>query len=170
MSDRTNEDYLRQRERARAWKKKNPDRHAELARAYRARNPEKIRAQNRLNYAIRKGVVKRQPCESCGTSERVHAHHDDYSKPLDVWWLCYLCHKVEHPVEVEHKSRKFHDVRPARFCGEKNPNAKLSDEDRKRILEMLAEGMSQQKVADHFGVRQTTISHIKRRAANSTLS
>lgn len=29
----------------------------------------------------------------------VHAHHDDYSKPLDVWWLCRQCHAAEHTQE-----------------------------------------------------------------------
>ncbi len=81
-----------------AWKKNNPERHAELAREYRLRHPEKTMAQNRLNYAIRKGLIERQPCEVCGESNRVHAHHISY-EPKDwynVRWLCYVCHKLEH--------------------------------------------------------------------------
>jgi hypothetical protein len=85
-------------EASRSWKQENPERHAELAREYRSRHPEKIVAQNRLNYAIRKGRVQRQPCEECGTAKRVHAHHLSY-KPEDwynVRWLCYVCHELEH--------------------------------------------------------------------------
>ena len=80
------------------WKKEHPERHAALAREYRARYPEKIMAQNRLNYAIRKGRIKRQPCEICGETEKVHAHHISY-EPKDwynVRWLCGVCHEIEH--------------------------------------------------------------------------
>ena len=80
------------------WKQRNRTRHAELARAYRERHPERIVAQNRLNYAIRKGRIQRKPCEVCGSSERVHAHHVSYD-PQDwynVRWLCNVCHEVEH--------------------------------------------------------------------------
>ena len=80
------------------WKKKNPERHAELAREYRKRHPEKTTAQNRLNYAIKKGKIKRLPCEVCGTTKKVHAHHVSYEPEdwYDVRWLCYVCHKIEH--------------------------------------------------------------------------
>lgn len=83
---------------SRNWKRNNPERHAQLAREYRARNPEKIIAQNRLNYAIRKGRVQRLPCEVCGSAEKVHAHHVSYD-PKDwynVRWLCVVCHEIEH--------------------------------------------------------------------------
>lgn len=86
---------------SRAWKENNRERHAELAREYRARHPDRIVAQNRLNYAVRKGRVIRGPCEVCGAKENVHAHHITY-KPEDwynVRWLCYVCHKFEHLTE-----------------------------------------------------------------------
>ena len=85
-------------EASKAWKQRNKERHAELAREFRLRHPEQIIAQNRLNYAIRKGRVTRGPCEVCGTTERVQAHHVSY-KPEDwynVRWLCFKCHKFEH--------------------------------------------------------------------------
>lgn len=83
------------------WKKENPAEHARLAREYRQRHPEKIIAQNRLNYAIKKGRVVRQPCEVCGRSDRVHAHHRTYLPEdwYNVKWLCIQCHKDEHAKE-----------------------------------------------------------------------
>jgi ribosomal protein S27AE len=45
--------------------------------------------------AIRRGELVRQPCEVCGAT-KVHAHHDDYSKPLDVRWLCSRHHRLHH--------------------------------------------------------------------------
>lgn len=46
--------------------------------------------------AIQLGILTRQPCETCGTTEHVHAHHDDYMKPLDVRWLCRTHHNHAH--------------------------------------------------------------------------
>lgn len=40
--------------------------------------------------------LEKQPCERCGRIDFVHAHHDDYSKPLDVIWLCPVHHKERH--------------------------------------------------------------------------
>jgi hypothetical protein len=45
---------------------------------------------------VNQGFLKRQPCEVCGTEEDVQAHHDDYSKPLDVRWLCRKHHREHH--------------------------------------------------------------------------
>ena len=44
---------------------------------------------------IKQGVLIRQPCEVCSTEIDVQAHHDDYTKPLDVRWLCRK-HHLEH--------------------------------------------------------------------------
>jgi len=55
-------------------------------------HPEKVIARNAVSKAIRSGILQRKPCEICGTTIRIHAHHDDYSKPLNVRWLCFRCH------------------------------------------------------------------------------
>lgn len=52
-------------------------------------------ARRKVRSAIVAGKLKRQPCEVCGAS-RVHAHHDDYSKPLAVRWLCHPHHVAHH--------------------------------------------------------------------------
>lgn len=46
--------------------------------------------------AIKRGELKRGSCQVCGTDAHVHAHHDDYSKPLDVRWLCREHHREHH--------------------------------------------------------------------------
>ena len=60
------------------------------------KNRDKRLAAKRLVWAaIKRGKVKLHPCEICGKSE-VHAHHDDYSEPLTIRWLCRKHHAQIH--------------------------------------------------------------------------
>jgi len=63
--------------------------------AYAARNQEKIRAKGILNRAVKRGDLTREPCVECGDPD-THGHHTDYSRPLDVVWLCPLHHGRTH--------------------------------------------------------------------------
>lgn len=70
---------------------------AEYLREYRAKNPEKYKARSAVQNAIRDGrLEKPEKCSCCGEETRIHGHHDDYSRPLEVIWLCTLCHKQRH--------------------------------------------------------------------------
>lgn len=70
------------------------------SRRKRKRFPEKIKATNIVNHAIRDGKLERPTiCPSCDTETFVEAHHPDYTKPLDVDWLCKECHKKLHRKE-----------------------------------------------------------------------
>lgn len=64
--------------------------------AYIAKTPQTRRAHSAVSNAIRDGRLVKQPCEVCGTLVNIHAHHDDYSKPLDVRWLCAKHHAEWH--------------------------------------------------------------------------
>ena len=70
-----------------------PERRASLFAAQR-KDPAKRRAHVAVTNALRRGKLVKQPCEICGDA-KVDAHHDDYSKPLDVRWLCRR-HHVDH--------------------------------------------------------------------------
>ena len=59
----------------------------------RSEHPEKYRANAIINSRIKRGKLTRPTaCEVCGKEGRVEAHHDDYSKPLEVVWCCKSCH------------------------------------------------------------------------------
>lgn len=63
------------------------------------RYPERVAARKAALAAIAAGKLVRQPCEVCGTTEDVQAHHEDYSKPLEVKWLCRPDHRALHEAE-----------------------------------------------------------------------
>lgn len=48
-----------------------------------------------VNSQIRRGLLIRKPCESCG-AEKSEAHHADYNKPFEIMWLCKEHHSVWH--------------------------------------------------------------------------
>ena len=103
-------DYYREYDRARA---NNPDRvearknyastecgrqaSVRARKAYSERYPMRRAAHVITGNEIRAGrLIKPEYCESCGGSHKIEAHHDDYTKPLDVRWMCEICHKQWH--------------------------------------------------------------------------
>jgi len=75
-------------------------RESELARGseYYRKYPEKNRAHKAVQIAIERGeIVKPSTCSKCGEPHKnIQGHHEDYSKPLDVIWLCPPCHGELH--------------------------------------------------------------------------
>ena len=59
------------------------------------KSPEKYAARVKLGNAVRVGLIIRQPCSVCGETKS-EGHHEDYSKPLDVIWLCNKHHRERH--------------------------------------------------------------------------
>jgi uncharacterized OB-fold protein len=57
----------------------------------------KASARWAIQNAVARGKVMRQPCEQCG-NPRTDAHHPDYTKPLDVVWLCRQHHMDTHRI------------------------------------------------------------------------
>lgn len=56
-----------------------------------------------LNLAVKYGRVdKPLLCEECHNEEYLEAHHDDYTKPLEVKWYCRSCHRTNHRVTMFH--------------------------------------------------------------------
>jgi hypothetical protein len=74
---------------------KNPEKVIATNKRWILRNPEKRAAHIAVGNAVRDGKLIRQPCVVCGEL-KVHAHHTDYSKKLDVIWLCKDHHMKEH--------------------------------------------------------------------------
>lgn len=105
----------RRREARRAWEDRNRElinerrrqrakeaRQKTAAKTRRERKlyPEKYQARTAVSNALQEGrLTKPDTCEDCGEptkSRDLHGHHEDYSKPLDVEWLCATCHGKRH--------------------------------------------------------------------------
>lgn len=84
------------------WGKDNPNwkggvskDHKRYSNRFNAKFPEKHRAHVLLKYAVKQGKILRLPCTVCGDVNSF-AHHEDYTKPLEVVWLCRKHHREKH--------------------------------------------------------------------------
>ena len=88
-------DYYRQ------WYAKNgrnrPADYVEAAEEWTKRHPLARKAIRMVGVAVRTGkMVKPNTCTKCARKTRLCGHHNDYTKPLEVEWLCSSCHKLRH--------------------------------------------------------------------------
>ena len=96
-------------ERARKWQKANKEKVNATIKRGRERNPKKANATQHIFWALKLGVIKRPDfCEKCEEKTKLQAHHDDYEKPLEVRWLCKICHNHEHGklLDIDPKDKK----------------------------------------------------------------
>lgn len=100
MENRRNNPEVRAAQRRQAKHPKRMAAHNIASLNWHRRNPEAHAAHGKVFMAVRSGKISRNPCEVCGSSELVHAHHADYSMPLDVTWLCPLHHARLHAGEI----------------------------------------------------------------------
>lgn len=73
---------------------------------YLKKNPDKHKAYYTVYNALKSGRIAKGPCKICGSTEDIHAHHEDYSKPLEVEWLCRGCHMLWHQLLTEWKHQE----------------------------------------------------------------
>lgn len=76
------------------WIESHPGYHTKKKNEWYKKNPERAKVKQALRYALKMGKIARLPCMVCG--EKSEAHHPDYSKPLDVVWLCKEHHREVH--------------------------------------------------------------------------
>ena len=91
-------EHRREAQRKRGKQEHRKEANRKRQREWRKRNTIKIKAYLAVTNAIKRGDLLRGECSNCGTPN-AQAHHEDYTKPLDVIWLCPICHAQEHPRE-----------------------------------------------------------------------
>ena len=93
------ENYMARRDQYLAYERSRytPERIQGIA-ASKARHPERDRARKVVQNALKRGRLVKSPCGDCG-AVKVEGRHEDYSKPLEVIWLCRICHRKRHRME-----------------------------------------------------------------------
>lgn len=89
----------KQNEQTKNWRKNNPQKVGEYTQRYK----EKIKVQRIASKHIK--IPEDQICQECNKRLAIHKHHEDYNKPLDVEFLCGICHSKRR-FEKNGKSRK----------------------------------------------------------------
>lgn len=83
-------------ERKKRWlaSDKGKESHIKSVQIWKKANSNKVLAYKTVERAIKNGaLVPKDKCEVCGSKHKIEAHHPDYRKPLQVIWLCKICHK-----------------------------------------------------------------------------
>jgi len=63
---------------------------------YRIDNNEKYLVHTKVSAAVQRGDIEKMPCEICNSQDNIDAHHDDYTKPFNIRWLCRKHHMEIH--------------------------------------------------------------------------
>jgi hypothetical protein len=79
--------------------------HEAASKRWANKHPERRQASYAVANAIRDGKLKKTHCHVCGCAQ-VEGHHPDYSRPLEVVWLCPPHHKQAHALVANESSIK----------------------------------------------------------------
>lgn len=75
----------------------DPEKYRLLDKDHRKKYKDKIVVRVMLYDNIKSGRIKKpEKCSVCNEVKKIEGHHRDYSKPLEVVWLCRICHTSEH--------------------------------------------------------------------------
>ncbi len=113
-------------------------------------------AHRAVRAALARGdLVRPKSCSRCGDEPlagsdgraSIQAHHHDYSKPLEIEWICPTCHRKETPLPT---------VIGGKAIGVINGASKLTDVDVLAARRLRASGLSFVNIARQFGISKVT--------------
>lgn len=89
-------EYRSRRVASGTWNNKpTPEQKKKADEKWKKNNQPARKAHLKVSAALETGKLKKGPCEKCG-SKKVHGHHENYAKPLNVMWLCQKHHTQLH--------------------------------------------------------------------------
>lgn len=94
---KTPENRIKINELVKDWRKRNKDRHRENEKIRRKKENKKQLARSLIKKHLMRGkIIKPTMCDICKKEGKIEAHHTDYEKPLEIMWLCTVCHRHQH--------------------------------------------------------------------------
>lgn len=92
---RKNDKKREQTEKRKLWKK-------DYIKKFYEENPEKRKAQHKVSNFLRFNKdFKREKCIICNNQSKIHYHHFDYTKPMEIIPCCASCHYKLHKNEIQ---------------------------------------------------------------------
>lgn len=129
------------------WRKENGY-HNELI--SKARYPDKEKARRILQKALMKGAIQKENCIVC-KDENSQAHHEDYTKPLEVIWLCPVHHMERHD-RVKTSTMTEEEIKEA-LAKVKHITEEAKKEQEKRnqrVVKLRSQGLTYTEIAKRF--------------------
>lgn len=106
------------------WMRENRPKYKELSQR------QKMKARACAGLYERRYGLEKKPC-ACGSTD-VERHHEDYSKPLEVVYMCRLCHFSHHTKKSFRKVLQITNL--------KEEKEKLLNDELDRILALNLDG------------------------------
>ena len=78
--------------RIRPWDNRNKELCREMCRQWKRNNKEKMKVYSLIRRKII--IPKNTLCEICKINLAIDRHHEDYSKPFEVIFVCKRCHNI----------------------------------------------------------------------------
>ena len=89
-----------QTKRLKQYRDRNKQKIRSIVKKYETNNKTKVLCWAKIKQAVKNKTIKKPVCcEVCGQGKKLDAHHKDYTKPLEVMWLCRTCHKNLHKIQ-----------------------------------------------------------------------
>ena len=97
-------------------------------------------------------MQKPAACQDCGkASDDLDGHHEDYSKPADVVWVCPACHGKRHR---KYPNGKPKVKRPYRFKGDASKGLRFG----KKYISAWVEAECAKRIHDHCKAKNILVS------------
>lgn len=118
-------------------------------------------ARDAVKRAVDSGeLIKPNRCQRCEKEIHLEGHHEDYSRPLEVIWLCILCHEMRHHRPDEFANRPI--AAESRNQSTDNPLAPSpAPVQKQENIYMGAAGVKPEEHARAIAQYQKTLDHFK---------